>query len=338
MSAAKSIWRDERGMLSNLLAVAYILLTYLGGWYALWIATWWSWPLGVLAVAHGMAIAAYLLHDCGHNAIFRKVEHNTRLGRWLNVIAGANYGTYEDVRYKHMRHHVDNCEPLSFDYRAWLLARPRIHKFVRALEWAYIPAVELLMHGMLIAAPFCMDSKRDQRSRVIRVTLVRAGLFALVLYLAPLAALGYVLAYLLFLTFLRFMDSFQHNYEIVYTLDESGQPAPYKGNREYEEANTYSNLISRRWPWLNLLALNFSYHNAHHTRPTVAWHRLPAYHRELYGDDCPQLLSFWGQVKCFHRHRVERVLAEEYGTADVRETVRNGDAVGVNALSFLTAF
>jgi len=43
-------------------------------------------------------------------------------------------------------------------------------------------------------------------------------------------------------------------------------------------------------------------------------------------------------VKSFHQHRVDRVLAEEYGTADVRETVRDGKAVGVNALSFLTAF
>ena len=42
MSAAKSIWRDEQGMLPNVLAIAYILLTYLGGWYAMWIATWWS--------------------------------------------------------------------------------------------------------------------------------------------------------------------------------------------------------------------------------------------------------------------------------------------------------
>jgi acyl-lipid omega-6 desaturase (Delta-12 desaturase) len=338
MSAVKSIWRDEQGMLPNVLAISYILATYLGGWYALWLATWWSWPIGVLAVAHGMTIAAYLLHDCGHNAIFRKVEHNTLLGRWLNVVTGSCYGTYEDVRYKHMRHHVDNCEPVAFDYRAWLLERPLLHRLVRGLEWCYIPAVELIMHAMLIAAPFVYESKRSQRGRVVRVTLLRFGLFALIAWLAPLAALGYVVAYLLFLTFLRFMDAFQHNYEIVYTLDDKSYKPPHKGNREYEEANTYTNLISARWPVLNLLALNFSYHNAHHTRPTVAWHRLPAYHRELYGDECVQQLDFLGQVKCFHRHRVPRVLAEEYGSADVRSTVRDGQAVGVNALSFLTAF
>tara|TARA_R110001592_G_scaffold6509_1_gene34869 strand:+ start:8364 stop:9377 length:1014 start_codon:yes stop_codon:yes gene_type:complete len=337
MQIYKNIWRDE-GMLPNTLAIGYVLLTYFGGWALLCVGTWWSLALGVLAVAHGMTIAAYLLHDCGHNALCKKVEHNTRIGRWMNVITGSHYGTYEDMRYKHMRHHVDNCEPVAFDYRAWLLERPALHKVVRGLEWCYIPGVELIMHGMLIAAPFVYESKKAQRGRVIRVTLLRLSVFALLIWFAPLAALGYAVAYCLFLTFLRFMDSFQHNYEIFYTLDTTDAKPPYKGNREYEEHNTYSNLISARWPWLNLLALNFSYHNAHHTKPNTAWYRLPAFHHSLYSDSCPQQLSMWGQVKSFHQHRVGRVLAEEYGTADVCETVRDGKAVGVNALSFLTAF
>ncbi|PKM29068.1 MAG: fatty acid desaturase [Gammaproteobacteria bacterium HGW-Gammaproteobacteria-11] len=337
MQSYSSLWR-ENGMWPNTLAIAYVLIGYFGGWALMLLGNVWSLVLGVLAAAHAMTIAAYLIHECGHNALFKKVEHNTWLGRWMNVLTGSHYGTYEDMRYKHMRHHVDNCEPVTFDYRAFLTARPRLHKLVRALEWCYIPAVELLMHAMLIAAPFIYPARRAQRGRVIRVTLLRFTLFAVIAWFAPLAAVGYVLAYLLFLTFLRFMDSFQHNYEIVYTLDSPEIKPVHKGDRQYEESNTYSNLLSARWPWVNLLALNFSYHNAHHTKPNMPWFRLPAFHRELYGDDCPQQLDVIGQLRCFHRHRVERVLAEEYGTADVRSTVREGQAVGVNALSFLTAF
>lgn len=337
MQHYRNIWRDE-GMWPNSLAIGYVLLSYFGGWALLFVSTWWSLALGVLALAHGMTIAAYLLHDCGHNALCKKGEHNTRIGRWMNVISGSHYGTYEDMRYKHMRHHVDNCEPVAFDYRAFITRRPLLHKIIRALEWCYIPAVELLMHSVLIAAPFMYASKKAQRGRVLRIALLRFSLFALIAWFAPLAALGYAVAYCLFLTLLRFMDSFQHNYEIFYTLDTPDATPPHKGEREYEEANTYSNLISSRWPWLNLLALNFSYHNAHHTKPTMPWFRLPAFHQQLYAGQCPQQLSVWGQVKSFHRHRVARVLAEEYGTADVRETVRDGKAVGVNALSFLTAF
>jgi len=339
MPRAAEYLHDPDSLWPNILAFSYILLAYGGGWWALFQGNGALFALGVVGLAHAMVIAAYLLHDCGHNTIFRKTRHNARLGRFLNMLTGTNYGTFEDIRYKHMRHHVDNCEPVAFDYRSWLQRHPRIKRAVSILEWFYIPAVELIMHTMLILAPFVFEAKRHQRARVIRVTLIRAGLFGLIAWFAPAAALGYMVAYLLFLTVMRLFDAFQHNYEIYYTLDTPDVVPPHRGNREYEERNTYSNLISRRWPWLNLLALNFPYHNAHHTKPIVSWHRLPAFHREIYGDgDCPQQFSLWPQLVSFHRHRVARVLAEEYGTADVRDSVNQGRAVGVNALSFLTAF
>jgi acyl-lipid omega-6 desaturase (Delta-12 desaturase) len=338
MPSPRSLLRDPTSLWPNTLAIGYILLAYFGGWWALFQGSPWLFALGVLAVAHGMVIAGYLMHDCGHNSIFLGNEHNSRLGRLLNAICGSNYGTYEDMRYKHMRHHVDNCEPVTFDYRSWLKRRPLVHRVVSALEWAYVPAVELIMHGMQIAAPFVYDDKRDQRVRVVRVATVRFGLFALILWLAPLAALGYVLAYLLMITFLRFLDNFQHNYEIYYRLNDPHFVPPRKGDLDYEESNTYSNLLSARWPWLNLLALNFPYHNAHHARPTMSWHRLPAFHRERYPRGCPQQLSLRDQLTSFHRHRVARVLSEHYGEGDVIDQLRRREAVGVNALSFLTAF
>ena len=338
MSSLRNLLRDPTSLWPNLIAVSYILLAYFGGWWALFQESPGWYALGVVAVAHGMVIAGYLMHDCGHNSIFRNTEHNTRLGRWLNVICGSNYGTYEDMRYKHMRHHVDNCEPVTFDYRGWLERHPVVHRLVNAMEWAYVPAVELIMHGMQILAPFVYEDKRDQRGRVLRVAAVRFTLFALILWFAPLAAMGYVLAYLLMLTFLRFMDNFQHNYEIFYRLNDPAFVPPRKGDLQYEETHTYSNLLSARWPWLNLLALNFPYHNAHHARPTMSWHRLPAFHRQRYPEGCPQQLGFREQLVSFHRHRVARVLSQEYGEGDTVTQLRQREAVGVNALSFLTAF
>jgi acyl-lipid omega-6 desaturase (Delta-12 desaturase) len=338
MLSVRSLLRDSTSLVPNLLAVGYILLTYFGGWWALFQNHIVLFALGVIAIAHGMTIAGYLMHDCGHNSVFKDTAHNTRLGRWLNVICGSNYGTYEDMRYKHMRHHVDNCEPVTFDYRSWLKRRPWMLRAVNALEWAYIPAVELIMHAMQILSPFIYEDKRNQRGRVMRVVLVRFSLFGLIAWISPLAASGYVLAYMLFLTFLRFMDNFQHNYEIVYRLNDPEFVPPLKGNAEYEQTHTYTNLLSQRWPWLNLLALNFSYHNAHHAKPTLSWHRLPELHVRLHPDHCPQQLTFWPQLVSFHRHRVTRVLSEHYGEEDVASQLRQGNAVGVNALSFLTAF
>lgn len=338
MFQARTLLRDPDGLWPNLLAIFYILVAYVGGWLLLFSQSPWLFLPGVLALAHGMTIAAYLMHDCGHNSIFKEVKHNTWLGRVLNAISGSSYGTYEDMRYKHMRHHVDNCEPLSFDYRSWLNRHPLIHRAVNTLEWLYIPAVELIMHGMQIAAPWVYEDKKEQRGRVLRVVALRFSLFALVIWLAPLAAVGYALAYILFLTVLRFMDNFQHNYEIYYTLNDPAFKPPRKGDAEYENSHTYSNLISSRWPALNLLVLNFCYHNAHHVKPTVNWYRLPALHEQLYGKACPQQLEFWPQLVSFHRHRVNRVLAEHYGSNDVVESLRERDGVGVNGLSFLTAF
>jgi omega-6 fatty acid desaturase (delta-12 desaturase) len=44
-------------------------------------------------------------------------------------------------------------------------------------------------------------------------------------------------------------------------------------------------VISFRYELPNWLVLNFGYHNAHHAKPTAPWYRLPALHRELFGDD-----------------------------------------------------
>jgi fatty acid desaturase len=194
------------------------------------------------------------------------------------------------------------------------------------------------MHGMQLIAPFAYEEKKPQRTRVLSIIAIRLSLFAIILWLSPLAALGYVIAYLLFITFLRFMDNFQHSYEIYYQLNDPAFVPPLKGNREYEETHTYSNLLSARWPVLNLLALNFSYHNAHHTKPTLGWYKLPGLHDQLYHGQCPQQLGFWPQLLSFHRHRVARIQSEHYGSDDVISELRDSNAVGVNALSFLVAF
>ncbi len=338
MQTLRSLLRYPDGLWPNALAIIYILLTYVGGWVALFQESFWFFVLGIISVAHGMTIAGFLMHDCGHNAIFRSKEKNTSLGKILNFICGSNYGTFEDMRYKHMRHHVDNCEPLIFDYRTWLKKHPLIHRTVNILEWLYIPAVELIMHGMQLIAPFVYDSMREQRSRVVKVIAVRLLLLAVIAWYSPVALTGYVLAYLLFMTILRFMDNFQHNYEIYYQLSDADFKPPKKGDFEYEMANTYSNLLSHRWPWLNLLVLNFCYHNAHHVNPTLAWYKLPELHKKMYPESCPQTFSFWAQLKCFHKYRVARVLSEEYGDHDVVADINENKAVGANALSFLTAF
>ncbi|MCL7943743.1 fatty acid desaturase [Marinobacter sp. ATCH36] len=330
--------RHSDGVWPLTLVLAYIVTAYIGGWLLMARPGFLLPALGVLACAHGMVIAAYLVHDCAHNAIFKKTEHNTRLGRLLNWVTGGSYGTYEDLRYKHMRHHVDNADPISFDYREWLKAHPGTEKIVFALEWCYIPAVDILMHAVLMVAPFTRIGTSSLRKRLVAVLLTRAAVLVALAAWSVKAVLLYALAYMLMLTVLRFFDAYQHNYEIVVNLKDPDAELPRKGDREYEQDNTYSNLISRRWPALNLLVLNFCYHNAHHAKPTMPWYKLPALHNDLFGDAYTRTVGMKGQLRSYHRNRLDGIYAETYGQVEVPEALHDGKAVPVYGLSFLTAF
>ncbi|MEZ5501553.1 MAG: hypothetical protein R3E50_02435 [Halioglobus sp.] len=73
--------RDPEGAACTAGVLAYIALAYLGGWYALWQPDLAVNLLGVLLCTHGMIIASYLLHDCGHNAVFVATEGNAAPGK-----------------------------------------------------------------------------------------------------------------------------------------------------------------------------------------------------------------------------------------------------------------
>ena len=51
---------------------------------------------------------------------------------------------------------------------------------------------------------------------------------------------------------------FQHTYTVSIATDASSYvPGPGPRTAQYEEENTYSNVLSTEHPWLNLLSLNF---------------------------------------------------------------------------------
>jgi fatty acid desaturase len=338
MVVASRYLRDDEALWPNVGALAYVVAGYAVGWWCLFQDALIVNAAGALLLGHAMIIAAYLIHDLAHNAVFKNPHYNARLGAALNWITGGCYGRFEDVRYKHLRHHAANADLVSFDYRSFLRRHPLLLRVVLVLEWCYIPAVEILMHVMLVLAPFVLPGRADQRARTAFMVVVRGALLIALLLIAPRALLFYLLAQWLLLMVLRFMDAFQHTYVISLLLDDREAGNEKRGDRDYEEHNTYSNLISLRWPWLNLLTLNFAYHNAHHARPILSWHRLPQLHAQLYPRGCPQRVRFVDQLRCFHHHRVARVLGENDDQFNMIDATRAGRAVGADALNFLTAF
>ena len=342
MAGKAGLLKEPQGLLYYGAATGYAFVGYGLGFAGLFHVNWFVNCIATLLLAHAMTIAAYLIHECGHNLVFAHSRHNAVLGRIMSWLCGAAYGTYEDMRYKHFRHHVDNDDVVWFDYDRFFEEHPLVTGTTRLLEWFYVPAEDLIMHAVMVSTSFVIPQRRKQRVRNVTVILIRGGLFAALLLLAPKVAGLYVIAYLIMMHVLRFMDSVQHDYPYNTTLFEYKKP-PHKGDREWEQAHTFSNPLSLRLPKVDWLTLNFGYHNAHHADMNVPWYRLPKLHFEMTGNDPSRVIPFTAQLKLYHRNRVRRIYNPQpdgYPTGpEYLKVAQSGSGpIGGNAASFLTSF
>jgi fatty acid desaturase len=334
-----SVFRDPQGAAPNIAALAFTLLGWPLGIAMLASPAWALNGLGVALVALTLVWSAYFIHEFAHLAIFSSAEANARWGTLMTWVNGSCYAPFADLRRKHMRHHVERADVITFDARGFLLRSPAWFRGgVLALEWAYIPAVEFLMRGFVMALPFLDERKRARRGRIVGIAACRLAAFAVLAWVSVKAVLLYLLAYLIFITLLRFADCFQHTYDAYPIQGDAPIPQDKLRDRAYEQANTFSDVVGLNHFWLNLVWLNFGFHNAHHERPVVAWHRLPAYHRELYGEGSTQVITVGELLRAFHRHRVTRVLSGDYGRVEPAGTPDRADGfIGAVGVSFLTA-
>jgi len=326
-------------------ALLYGVAGYVLGLLGLFSANPWINAGATLLLGHAMTICAYLIHECGHNTIFRDNASNAVLGRFLNWICGTSYGTFEDIRYKHFRHHMDNDDSVWFLCDDFFQRHPRLVEWIRFLEWFYIPAHDMVMHFITVFSAFIIPQRRDQRLRNTVVIVIRGSIFFTVLLLYPKAALLYLVAYMIMMHILRFKDGVQHDYDGNPILFEENPPSRY-GGRATEQSHTFSNPESLAYDWPNYFTLCFGFHNAHHKRPTVPWYRLPAYHREQFGTDPARVIPLASQLRMYHRYRVQRVTGSG-GELDGLPTpwegeylarARAGKMYGGNAVSFLNSF
>jgi len=334
MKTAARLFRFDDALVPNLLAWGYLFSTYLFGFAAMLADSPWLNAAGVLLLAHSMVIAAYFIHECAHESLFRKSRHNQIFGELLLWLSGASYSDYKAVQHKHVRHHMDRADIVSFDFREKLLAYPKFLKTLQILEWMYIPALEIMMHALVIILPFVKESRKKLRTRIVTVLLLRIAFFTALAGISLKVLILYPIAYLLFLTVMRFMDVHQHTYDLYETLDRPSGDEVKQYDAAFEKRNTFSNVLSLKYPWLNLLVLNFSYHNVHHDKQMQPWYRLPALHKKIYGDNETQLLSFVNLLKSYHRYRVQRIINSDAPDIDVH---KGRDFIGVDGVSFLTA-
>jgi hypothetical protein len=149
MSSANSIFnierhfRDKEGVKYNLMAFGFTFIGYLMGVMWLFSNHFILNILGVLLTAEALIISAYLLHEFSHYSIFKTPQMNALWGNIMSWMNGSCYGTFEEIRNKHMRHHIDRADVVSFDMRRFIENLPTFFKaIVKALEWLYIPVAE----------------------------------------------------------------------------------------------------------------------------------------------------------------------------------------------------
>jgi fatty acid desaturase len=333
-SAPPTLFRDWADARAHGLVLGYVFIGWLGSFALMASHSVVADILGVLLCAHTMVLAAYLIHEAAHQTLFVSRRGNRWVGEAMNCIASSGCASFERIRHIHIRHHLDRADLVCFDFKDLMRRHPLVRRMLQGLEWAYIPAVEILMHLQVLVRPFFVPAQRRHLPRVLFMLGLRLALLILLVSWSRRAALLYGLAVLLELHVLNFFDGFHHTFEQFVVQPEEAVSMAGR-DRAYEQGNTYSNLVSDRFHWLNMLTLNFGYHNAHHQRPSLPWWRLPALHREMYGERSLAVMPLRELLATWHRNRVRRVYTDDYGAVGAGPD-RAASFVGAHGVSFLT--
>lgn len=315
----------------NALALGYVLGGYGIAIFCIASASWVLNGVGVLLLTHVLMWAAYFVHEFMHGAIFKRLKWNAVWGQVMVFLTGSCYCRYQPLANYHMMHHKNRADFSAFAISDFLTVLPSwVRRLIVGLEAMYFPAVNFILRWFCALSPFLGETRKADRWRNAGLLLLRGSLFALLAFYSGRAVVLYLVAYVCFLNLLRFIDCFQHTFEVL----QLGQPMP-KFSAEYEETNTYSNVVSMKWPGLNLLFLNFGYHNAHHQMIYCPWYLLPQLDAELYQPGYRQVVTLGRLVKLYHRYRVQRLFSDEGHVQDTEAGLSLEGFYGAIGVSFL---
>jgi fatty acid desaturase len=302
----------DRDLSCAVAAIAAIMVMYAGGLYCLLHRG--PWPLlGTAFLAEAMILAWYMGHEAAHFLAFRRKWYNTLLGEVMSFLSGTFYFPFDEYRREHIRHHIEKVDIIGVDVEKLIKGlSPLTKRALLASEWAYFPAVYFIVKFLGITEQ--IKAEGAPRRRAIIAILLYGALFVALSYVSVYSLLWLLLAVIIRIHVIRFVDAFQHSY------DQIPQHAHIeRRTRRYEQFNTYSYPVFRRVRFLNLLILNFGYHNAHHAVPGCPWYRLPVADRLLAEQeigpttDIPfkntPRVRFSQILANYHRYRVTRIVS-----------------------------
>jgi fatty acid desaturase len=319
----------------NGLAISYTLIAYIIGLILVLQASFWLNLLGTLLLTHALVCSAYLSHEFMHGNIFTrrwllsKRQWNALFGNLMLWLNGGCYARFEDLTKLHMAHHINRAD-YSVDFPNWLKSRRMVRRLVISLEWLEIPILDYGLRWHSIVAPFWLASRRQERLRIILILMIRGTAFACLGWVSLKALFLYGIAHLGMVHVLRFLDAFSHTYQVF----PMGTKTP-KVDEEYEQANTFSNVVSLDYPWLNLLLLNFGYHNAHHQVMHCPWHSLRHLDRQLFQGTEAQYIPLHRLLWNYHHYRCHRIFSDQGHVVEEQGQYILSDFYGALGVSFL---
>ena len=142
-------WADAR---AHGLVLSYVVLGWLGSFALMASHSAVRDILGVLLCVHTMVLAAYLVDEAAHQTVFVSRRGNQWVGEAMTCIASSGCASFERIRHIHIRHHLDRADLVCFDFKDLMRRRPLVRRMLQALEWGYIPAVEIMMHLQVLGA------------------------------------------------------------------------------------------------------------------------------------------------------------------------------------------
>ncbi len=302
-SRAERLALTRRHWLLSFSPILYVLAGYPAG-IALILDHSALWNLaGVLLLIHCVFLSGLINHELMHHTVFASRRATERTAAVMSVINGACYVPFHLLQRQHMAHHVDKVGYDGFSISEWVRSLPRpLRATLIGLEYIYFPVLSLIARARLWAYPFIHGKYRHLRRRFVLVFCLRMLFFASLFWIRPLALLLYFVVHLGVITLFRIFDSFHHTFHVV-PLGSSPPQLP----RSYEQANTYSSLLSRRYPWVDALVLNYGYHNAHHALPAAPWYRLPAVDQAMFRTSEEHCIVARNLLSAYHRHRIRRI-------------------------------
>lgn len=329
----------QKNFLWNSLAILYTLGSYGVGIDLFLIPNNWINVLGVIVLAHSLVLSALLAHEFMHGNTFSNVYWNTVGGSLMLWLNGGCYTRFKDLVKMHIAHHVNRIDYCRFDLLTFLQSIPPPLRWgLLSLEWLYFPILAFLVRIYLILVPFWLPERKDERFRIILIFSIRVSLFIVLGLISFKALLLYFLAYISMIHVLRFMDAFQHTYESLSVGVSQPNHTPEFAlhlTNIYEQANTFSNIISQKYWWLNLLLLNFGYHNAHHQFMKCPWYYLHKLDRELYPNTDTHYITLTELFGNYHRFRISRIFTGQGKAIDGERGSRIQEFYGAIEVSFL---